>query len=1144
VLRALIHHWRVNLAVLLAAAVATAVLTGALLVGDSVRGSLRDLTLDRLGAIDLAVISPRFFRASLAEDLAARPGFSEVFTAAVPAIRLRAAAVHADSGTRASSIHLHGVDERFPALFSGGASGREASKVVSLFPRADGQTYPSVLLNDALARDLGAGEGDTILVSFERAEEVPRDTLLGRREPTDVAGQVRLVVRQVIPDVGMGRFALSPHQGAPLNAFVELAELQRLLERPGEVNGLFVAGRGGDTEGPAAGRDQAGQAGELLRQALRPDDLGLKLTLGDGVLAVESREFVLRPHIAEALERAAGELDLPARRIQTYLANQIRLAEKSIPYSTVTALDTSPRPAPFRPLTLADGTPAPTLADGELLLNTWAAEDLGAKPGDEIEMSYYVVGPREELTTRTNRFQLRGIVAMEGLGADAALTPDYPGIQDADDIASWDPPFPIDLALVRRQDEVYWDWHGATPKGFVSAPTGARLWSTRYGNLTAIRFAVGPTGTAEAAEATTVELRRAFLEAVDLEPNGFRFQLVKQEGLAAKGATDFSGLFLGFSFFLIVSAALLVGLLFSLGVERRASEVGLLLAVGYPLSRVRRRLLGEGTTLAATGALLGVAGGVLYAGAMMTALRTIWRPAVGSSSLFLHVGGMSLALGWLISVLVVVAAVWWSVRRLARLPAPVLLSGSTRLAAATRRRRITPVLAYGGIVAAVVLLGSAVATGASSSPGLAFGIGAALLVAGLAFFALWCRDPGRGGVRGRGAGALTAMAARNSSWNPGRSILSLALVACASFVILIVASNRQKDIADVENRDSGTGGFTLLARSSVPLHHDLNRAGARFDLGLGADADELLEQITVYPFRLLPGSDASCLNLYQPEKPQVLGVPPELIRRGGFVFQATGREVDNGWELLDDEIEPGVIPAIADAGSAQWILHLGLGDDVVLDSELGEEVRLRLVGLLQKSIFQSELLIAEDRLLEHFPSRNGYSYFLIEGPGGVAAEAGQVLEAGLGRFGFDTTSTARKLADYQAVENTYLSTFQALGGLGLLLGTVGLGVVLARNVLERRRELATLRAFGYRRRRLAAMVVAENAFLLVMGVLIGSLSALLAVTPRLLSGELELPWASLGGTLALVLAVGMLSSLAAVLGTLRVPLLPVLKTER
>ena len=117
-------------------------------------------------------------------------------------------------------------------------------------------------------------------------------------------------------------------------------------------------------------------------------------------------------------------------------------------------------------------------------------------------------------------------------------------------------------------------------------------------------------------------------------------------------------------------------------------------------------------------------------------------------------------------------------------------------------------------------------------------------------------------------------------------------------------------------------------------------------------------------------------------------------------------------------------------------------------------------------------------------------------------------------------------------------------GFGLLLGTVGLGIVLLRNVLERRGELATLRAFGFRRQRLGRLILLETGFLLVAGVALGSLAAVAGVVPRWLAGELHLPWTALARTLGLVLLVGMLSGLAAVRRVVRTPLLPVLKSER
>ncbi len=150
-----------------------------------------------------------------------------------------------------------------------------------------------------------------------------------------------------------------------------------------------------------------------------------------------------------------------------------------------------------------------------------------------------------------------------------------------------------------------------------------------------------------------------------------------------------------------------------------------------------------------------------------------------------------------------------------------------------------------------------------------------------------------------------------------------------------------------------------------------------------------------------------------------------------------------------------------------------------MQTETGETVRLRLVGLLKHSIFQSELLVSEANFTAHFPDRSGYGYFLVETdrPG----ETGALLERRLQDAGLDATPTSARLAHFRTVENTYLSTFQTLGGLGVLLGTIGLGIVMVRNVVERRAELAALRALGFRRALLSGLLCVENGFLMVAG---------------------------------------------------------------
>jgi ABC-type antimicrobial peptide transport system permease subunit len=140
-------------------------------------------------------------------------------------------------------------------------------------------------------------------------------------------------------------------------------------------------------------------------------------------------------------------------------------------------------------------------------------------------------------------------------------------------------------------------------------------------------------------------------------------------------------------------------------------------------------------------------------------------------------------------------------------------------------------------------------------------------------------------------------------------------------------------------------------------------------------------------------------------------------------------------------------------------------------------------------------------------------------------------------------SAPARLAAFHRVENSYLDTFRALGALGLLLGTIGLAAVLLRNVLERRGELALLRAVGYRPRHMASMVLAENLFLLVVGLSTGAVCAAVAVLPAASVRGGHLPVTSLSVLLALVLAAGTLASLAATAAALRSGVLDALRSE-
>jgi hypothetical protein len=284
--------------------------------------------------------------------------------------------------------------------------------------------------------------------------------------------------------------------------------------------------------------------------------------------------------------------------------------------------------------------------------------------------------------------------------------------------------------------------------------------------------------------------------------------------------------------------------------------------------------------------------------------------------------------------------------------------------------------------------------------------------------------------------------------------------------------------------------------------------------------------------------------LYEPRNPRILAPTDSFIAAGRFAFQASlasnEAERANPWLLLHREEPDGAVPVIADANSMTYVLHRKLGEDIVIPR--GERsIRLRLVAALDDSIFQGELLMSQANFLKLFPEEEGYRFLLIETPPEHAAAS--AIEEALSDFGADAKSTAERLAEFHRVENTYLSTFQMLGGLGLLLGTVGLAAVLLRNVLERRRELAMLRALGYKQPHFLAMALAENALLLISGLLTGAVCALLAIAPVVLDRGGRLPAMSLVVLLGGVLAAGLITSLLATAIALRSPLLPALRAE-
>jgi ABC-type antimicrobial peptide transport system permease subunit len=298
----------------------------------------------------------------------------------------------------------------------------------------------------------------------------------------------------------------------------------------------------------------------------------------------------------------------------------------------------------------------------------------------------------------------------------------------------------------------------------------------------------------------------------------------------------------------------------------------------------------------------------------------------------------------------------------------------------------------------------------------------------------------------------------------------------------------------------------------------------------------------------------------------MLGVKPELLD-GRFTFAQVARGADphKGWALLGSgrsreageahsEIEysqslptsaatADVVPAVGDANSIEWALGRKIGDTIDYTDERGRSFKVRLVGAVANSILQGSLVISDAEFVKRFPSQSGYQMFLLDAPANSLPQTSARLSRALQDVGLELTPAVKRLNAFNAVQNTYLGTFQILGGLGLLLGSAGLGVVVLRNVLERRGELGLLVAVGFRRRDLARMLLSEHGALLAVGLGLGMLAALVAVLPAVLSPGTQLPYLSLAFTLAAVLINGAGWTCLATRAALRGNLLDALRNE-
>ena len=1032
----LIYYRKKNLLLALGVAISGAVLTGALIVGDSVEYSLNSIVDQRLGKVTHVLkAGDRYFTGGLVHRV------GEQLQNPVSSVLLQEGIAVAEGGQlRINHVQVLGVDHNFDQM-----AGQEG-----YFSTLSGD---SIILSRNLANRLNLSVGEEVLLRIEKASLIP----LNAPFVSDAESVVTLrgVVRDIADEEQMGRFNMRVSQTAPFNVFMEQSRLQELMDFNEGINLMLIrAPEGVDTEAIR----------NIIREQFSTRDAGLNLHPIDELNLIEITSD--RVFIDDVLTEPLKNSHVSGMGYLTYFVNQFALGEKTTPYSFVS--------------TLSDQW----LRNDEIMINTWLADDLSAEVGDTIQLTYFQVGPLRELSEETTRFVVKSIVAMEGIFGDSSLMPNLPGLSDAGNCRDWDTGVPISLESIRDKDEDYWDQFGGIPKAFISISKGMEMWKNRFGSYTSFRFSANETDLTSLEKSVLKEFEPALL--------GFTLEATRTKGFDAAGSgVDFTELFGGLSFFLLISGILLTVLLFLLNLESREAQLKTLVVMGIPVKLIRRIMFVESMVVAMAGSAAGLGLAILYNRLVFQALNGVWKDVVRTEMMQIDIRGITLFTGLLLSLVISFLALYFPLNRMLKRQ----FKAHQRAGSGRFRFNITRgwVLALAFIIpglAALGLIGSQLVRMEVVNAPLFFAAGGLLLVSAVFFF-IWYL--GRLQQPSGTALQLSRLSWKNALRNRTRSMSIVILFAIGAFLVVSTGSNRKDLFSDSEDPSSGTGGFLYYAESTVPVLQQLNDQNVKYEYGLG-------EGYSFAQFRLATGDDASCLNLNKVVNPQVLGVDPGALQgRYSFVTRTDYLDEEDPWSSLDAELPAGLIPAIADETVIKWGLGLSVGDTLHYVNSNGGTMDLLLIGGLAPSVFQGNVIISNDRFLEQFPESSGTYVFLVDGAMADTALIRSEIGRGLRDLGFDMQLTATRLAEFNSVTNTYLSIFLVMGALGLLVGTFGLVVVLSRSILERKQEIALLKAVGYSRINIRKLIVREYMILLLTGIGAGFLTAIVATLPAILS---------------------------------------------
>ncbi len=1046
-------------------ALLSAVITGSLLTGSSVKASLKRSASSRLGNTSILISSGvRYIDASLVERLNDSSGIKSTGLLEVNGYCQSMISQKVASGT-----HIYGINSDFFKFH-----GRDSVKI----------RPGEIAVNKRLAENLQLKVGDELILRFTEISDIPANAPFAPAKGTGKSIVFR--VASILEPYNIGNFSLSISQITPLNVFINISDLIDVDSKKIKVNRILIENKRNYSKEKILSD---------LKHVLKPSDIGLKLRFvkktGESEL-ISDRVFidkVLIDEIAKVIPSSAPVI--------TYLGNRFKTKSGSTPYSFISALPSSLYPE------IATGN--------SIMINSWLATDLNVIEKDTLELFWYSPDSLNSLIEKNNKFIINRIVNMQGIWSDSLLMPDFPGISGSTSCSDWDAGVPIKMGEIRQKDENYWNKFRGTPKAFISYDKGKELWGNNFGPATAIRFPAALSGK---------DIEDHLSGSLDPTKTGFLLtDLLEDTSKAANESIDFGTLFLSLGFFLILASIVLLSFSVSSYFDSKKGQIATLFAIGFNRKWIEKLIFLESGIISLAGCFLGVSAGYFVNILITKALNTVWSGAVQTNTLQAFISLMPLMIGFISTFLLTMVFIRVKIKRYLKL--------LNRKEKETSHRLSSGKNLFLWIVSSTIAIAFFTLSFLNTDQKIAFSFiaGTVFLVALILFIRQFL--VGWKEYKTDKLNKEKGLSVLYYSFYPSHAITPILFIATGVFAVFITGANKMSFDENNLKRTDGTGGYLLWCENNIPIKEDINSISGKNTLGL--DDEQIMTMSFVMARRSAGDDASCLNLNHVSAPPLLGINPADFISKGAFSFAKTlpDSRISNPWQFLNVTSENNTIYGIADQTVLEWGLKIKTGDTLRLRAETGQPLNVIIAAGLKSSVFQGYVLIGLDNFAKYYPSVSGSNILLVDGNPKKLDVYTNVLNERLDNHGIHIEKTTDRLASFYEVTNTYLSVFGIFGALGMVTGIAGLGFVLLRNYNHRKREFALMLATGFPVKKIRRIIMSEMVLILFAGVLAGLISAIIATLPSLTNSP-DIPWLYLMLMILAIVITGLIALLLSV----------------